>query len=273
MVRKILICLLLCSCASLHNSNLAQPIASDSDGKTSQKGLVMSSEEMTDLSSEYFASFDFTIENTSSSFLKIKSLKLDFGDPDVNQKVQIPKGRELISWAAAAQQNRNIRDYNTRLVLDSLVVLGAGAIATGNNAATIGGAVVGGGALATSATRDVLSRKERVEKSELGADPSQQDSMVPSTHLAAGSFIVPPGMHAKKWVTLYTENPNAIPFINTAKLTVEFEDGTREESLLVLRKYIGSSKWQKNHPQPERVNADAVNVKRTPRMPRTVTSQ
>jgi hypothetical protein len=136
------------ACASVQQSNVAEPEQKGSNKEVSAAGLVISGEENADLSSLQFAEIDFTFENRTHDWIRIKKVTLDFGDKAINQEIQIPVGEDLVAWARAAQQLKAISDYNTSLVLGSILVAGSIAAGASNDPSVrvIGGAAALGSA-------------------------------------------------------------------------------------------------------------------------------
>lgn len=233
MFKKVVLSILLCSCASIHNGYYAK---NESGESTSKSPLSISSKEIKSLGSKHFVNFDFTIENNTNTFIKITRATLEFPDPRINANVKVPRGRELIAWADAAQQNQQISDYNASLILGSVTVMGLGLMMTGNDSLMVGGAIAAVGASSADAVRTVVRTQQEIEKSVQYPTASQYNDILPYSHLYAGSFDVPPGLHVKKWITLYTPYPTAINAIRTGKLTLEMDDGKKEVLTVRFRK-------------------------------------
>ncbi len=246
----ILVCFtaFLASCASLHNGNYAQTIDANSANKAAnsigtkaplKSGLIISGEENTELASDYFTALDLTFENTTNDWIRIKSVKIDFGDETLNKEINFPVGQDLAQWANSAQQRSEIKSYNTSLVLGAITA-GAGTVGTlssDKTARNVSLATMGAGGLALTATS--LSKTSH----SLG-----EAALVPKTHLLAGAFTIPPGLHVRKWITLYTRNPLKIPYASNVTLTLNEADGTNEKVLLHFRKFnLASSDWQRKH--------------------------
>lgn len=232
-ISTLLASMLLASCANLHNGNFASPEGSDSSRK-STSGIVISGIENDDLSSEYFGEIDFTFENTTADWVRIKNITIDFDDPTINKAVRVPVGSDLISWAKAAEQDKQIRDYNTSLVLGSVMTVGAFAAGASHNPGVRG---LGADALIGSAGGlTLMGLREERENAELA-------KLVPPSHLMSDDFVIPPGLHTKKWLALYTKDPHSIPFISTVTISYSLENGKTERAKLKFRSAY-SSKWQ-----------------------------
>jgi hypothetical protein len=63
---------------------------------------------------------------------------------------------------------------------------------------------------------------------------------VPDTHLMAESFVIPPGMHAKKWITFYTNLKK--PRIQNLTVIYTLDNGRTERARLAFRSL--DSRWQ-----------------------------
>ena len=226
--------LFLCSaCATVNNSHYAEPEQKGDSKHSSAAGLVISGAENTTLASDYFGVIDFTFENQTSDWIRIKNVTLDFGDKATNDAVKIPIGNELIAWARAAEQNKAIKDYNTALLLGSVMAIGLTAASVSNNQGLQAtGALAAFGATGGLAVVSVRDEKQKAELAKL----------VPSTHLMSDDFVVAPGLHAKKWITLYTREPNKIPIIKTVTLIYTLENGHIERAKLKFRDLV--SEWQ-----------------------------
>lgn len=246
--KKVLILMLaanfVAACAGIHNGKYAQNQTNgevgSSDKRKTSSGLLVSGEEIKSMSTKYFAQLDFTFENTSSKWINIKSVKLDFGSQLANEGINIPVGAELLAWGEAARQRKAISDYNTNLALASLVAVG-GLTAAKSNSPQLktGGAVVAAGGLTALAVNDISNELNSLELAKL----------VPDNHLLSNNFVVPPGMHAKRWVTIYTEKPYEIPFVTQVTLIVTLQDGKVEKLILPFRSGgLTSSVWQNGHP-------------------------
>ena len=221
--------IVLVNCASIHQRYEALP----ADPGAPPPELAVSSEENRDLSSEYFGEVNFTFENKTKKWIRIKKVSLDFNDPVINKAIRIPIGADLVAWAKAAQHNKEIHDYNTALVLGSAMALGAGiALSNGNPTIHSAGAVTLVGSTLSLATLDLLEQKNRLRSS----------GLVPDSHLLSDEFVVPPGLHTMKWITFYTENPHSIPYISKMQMTLTMEDGHQEKIDVPFRTYASS--WQ-----------------------------
>lgn len=235
---------LLNGCASIHSGQYAQPIdslgnATVTKNHSTNLGLIVSGQENEKYSNRFFGNIDLTFENTSSKFIRIKSVKLEFNDPKITQSVKIPVGADLVAWSEATQQRNAIRDMNTAMALGAVAAIGGAtaSLASDSNlratGATLGAAAAGG--LTMKALNSSVSQVELAR-------------LVPKTHILADDFVVPPGLHTKKWVTLYLPNPEETPFVQEMYISYTTDDGKSEKVLLPLRDKRTRSEWQAKHP-------------------------
>ncbi|MCC6137102.1 MAG: hypothetical protein IT287_00595, partial [Bdellovibrionaceae bacterium] len=198
----------------------------------------ISSREINDLSSKHFALYDFTLENTSSDFVKVKSARLDFGSDTLNSQMVILRGNDLVSWADAAQQQRAINDYNTQLALASVSLLGIGVMMAANEDMNVilPAAAVAAASASASDAHALLKYKQSLEQTRLHTKVSAYEQAVPYSHLYSGAFSIPPGLHTKKWLTVYSPQTQNLAIIKSAQLILDFEDGRQESLTVTLRK-------------------------------------
>lgn len=248
----LVIAIYLQGCASIHSGQFAQPVdsagvAEKTIGHSTGLGLIVSGKENENFSNRFFGNIDLTFENTSSKWIRIKKVVLEFSDPKINQAVRIPVGADLVAWSEATQQRNAVRDANTALALGTIAAIGAGtaALANDNNVRAAGATLgaVGAGGLSIHGIRAVNSQLELAR-------------FVPKSHILSDDFVVPPGLHAKKWVTLYVPEPEKIPFVQELYISYTTDDGKTEKVLLPLRDKKTRSEWQAKHPDllelPER---------------------
>jgi hypothetical protein len=226
------------ACASTHSGAFAIPV--DASGRvlpssTHLSGLVISSRQLTELSSRDFGVVEVTFENPSSHWVRIKTTALDFGSEARNAAVFIPAGDDLERWHEGTKRRNDIRDTNTGIALE-LLFAGAAlmAVAGGHSSVGAGGALVAAGTAGVIAGRDI---KDRVEN-------AQTASIYPATHLMTVPFAVPPGLAVKRWVVLNAHATQATGCINYASLAYDTEDQKQERVRLSFADF--SSEWQES---------------------------
>lgn len=245
------LCSMLTGCASIHSGKYAEEGFSKSKtgGKVigGRNGLIVSGEENQQLASEHFAAFDFAFENTTSKWIRIKSASIDFGDAAVNDKVKIIVGRDLVAWSEASAREAAISSHNTAVVLGAIAAVGAATAMSSQdpNVAKAGAYTFLGSSAALSVT-GMLQRRSEVEKARV----------VPESHLYSQDFIVPPKLHTKKWVAIYTEEPFAIPFIQKIIIRYQLETGETDTATIPFRDFTRATRWQKGHPDIKKLKAE-----------------
>lgn len=238
--------LLISGCASVHNGNYAkvEGVAAESqkkeDSRRTASGLVVSGQEIRDFSSKFITQIDLTFENKSAKWIHIKSVKLDFGSNEANEAISIPVGADLEAWVSAAKQNQAIKDYNFNLAMASVGVAGAGlAAGSSNSTQRNAGAFALAGASTALTINTVRSSLNSIELAKL----------VPDSHILSSNFVVPPGMHTKKWLAVYAEKPYNMPYIDSVTLEITTSDDKVEKLKLPFRTgSLSKSTWQKDHP-------------------------
>jgi hypothetical protein len=237
--------LLLSACASIHNGNYAEVVgetkAKGTDARPSKNGILVSGKEIDSLSSKYVTAIDFTFENSTSDWMEVKKVDVSFGNPTLDKTINFPVGNSLVAWADSAKQLEAISAHNTAMILGAITAMGTVATSSRNsNTSQLGSAVALGGAMAITAD-SVSKTKNNLELSKI----------VPTSHLFSEGFVIPPGMHTKKWVTLYTAKPLDIAYVEAIYLTMHLGNGATEKIKLNFRNNPWSdyqlSKWQNGH--------------------------
>lgn len=250
MLHRMLLPLLLFGCASIQDAHVATPVDEQGnlakDART-RSGLVISGEELSDYASSNFGLVEITIENRSSEWLRLSRIALYFGGPEQNAAVYLPTGSEISAWYSATLQRNDIRASNSASVLEALFLLGEtaaviGAV-SGKPAVSAAGGATALGALTISAVDAQAERVSSVEHVEA----------LPSTHLLALPFSVPPGLFTKRWVLLNTRDTGT-PCLRQVLLDYDVQSGglalgagqrsSRERVLLKFRYAGDRSSWQ-----------------------------
>lgn len=235
---------LLAGCASVRNDYVAHP-HDPATGKWAARGgetpsgLVVTGEERTQYSSDYFGVVDVTFENTTDRWIHIKSVRLRFDGPEYDRTVSVPEGEQLRSWARATHQRLAVSRHNreTALALVALAGMTAG-LASDNRAVRATGGVAAAGALGALAVDEANQAVERAEQPAAPHTPAYYD-----THLLAVPFSIPPGLFAKRWVTLSTAGA-AAPCVRSMIIDYDIEGGKREHVYLPFRTSRNGSDWQ-----------------------------
>ncbi len=226
----------------------------NSDKTATDHGVLVSASENKDLSSEYFTLVDLTFENKSPEWVRIKKIDINFGNEKANADIRFPVGQDLVDWAQSAQQVKAIHDYNVAMAFTAVGVTGA--VMSRHSAASTSGA---GMAMAAGAGM-VLSAQTISNK----LDDLQRAKVVPEDHLLSGSVAIPPGLHKKKFITLYAKKPKEIPYVEKMAVTMTYDDGKTESVIIRFRQvnYAGMSAWQRGHLEAKAAGDKAVSYQR-----------
>lgn len=230
-------------CATVRSGNYAVPTKESQSSRyegTTKLGVRITGQEDIMLSSGHFAVVNFTFENRSRKWVSIKNVQLDFEDPVLNKEVVFPVGAQAAAWGKAMQEIAAVDAANTAAVLGTIMAVGAvaGSVSENRNVRTAGAL-----GFATSATMLTAgAAMSEVNRAKLAA-------AVPDSHLLAEAFEIPPGLHVKKWILLYTENPYSIPYAETVLIKYDTANGRSEAAKLAFRQNRDASRWQLSHSQ------------------------
>lgn len=242
----VLVVLLTYSCASAHSGNYAVNVKKP-DAKTrlikpkalpSKQNIIISGYEERSLASKYFTLLFFTLENTTSKWIEINELKIDFGSPVLNSEIKILFGKKLTSWYRAASKQKSIKQYNRGALLGVIAAVGIGmaSVSTDYSVEKLGAL----GAISAMGIQSVGSVMNNLKA-------FSSAKVVPTNHILSKKFLIPPGLFTQKWVALYTERPYKIPYVNKISLNYKTSSGEVKKTLLKFRssdrKWL--SPWQK----------------------------
>jgi hypothetical protein len=229
------------NCATVHNGEYAIPVDQKGHHKidfNTKTGLdlIISSIEYESLSSKYFGVINITFENKSDEWVKIKKIIIDFGNDDKNKNIKITSGNELHYWAKSISKKREIAEFNKKIILGSIGIIGLG-VAGGtknSNLKNIGSALFLGAATSLAVTE--YNRN---------LNKIQNPRIFPENHLLSANFAIPPGLFVKKWIVLNSKNYRKTKIIDKVYLRCITEEGKSEKFKLVFRNFIQSnSLWQ-----------------------------
>jgi hypothetical protein len=215
-------------CASIQSDYLATPV--DASGRLSTRartfsGLVVSGEEVSRYASRHFGLIEITFENRSEDWVHIQRLGIDFGETVGNSNVTLPEGPDLDAWYRATLQRNDIEDTNAAAALGGLLLLGE-TVAVVGSVSHQHEAVAAGGALALAATTVATAQAYDADIQSV-----ERVRPLPSTHLLAVPFGVPPGLFAKKWVLLNTRG-STTPCVRRMLIDYDVAGVGRERVLL-----------------------------------------
>jgi hypothetical protein len=224
-------------CAEIHSGAYAFPV--DTAGRIAPRehlrsGLLISSRQVSDLSSRYFGAVEVTFENRSSEWVRIQQVALEFGSPERNAAVAITAGEDLQRWQEGTQRRNDIRDAN-RATATELLLFGAVVATAAGGRSPVGaaGALVGAGTAAAMTASEMEGR----------ASAAETVSLYPAHHLLTLPFSVPPGLAIKRWVVLNTPARRALGCISHADLMYTTDRDLNERVRLSFG--APSSEWQR----------------------------
>ena len=215
------------------------------EGKMSS-GLIISGEEAETASTDYFGTLEFVFRNPTEEWIRVKKIKLSFGNEEIDKNIFIPVGDDLYNWQKAYLKEIEINNVNrNRFLATTAFLSGAVSIAANNNKTRDVANVALITSIAATALNDInySGKVEGIEK-----------TIYPEDHLLAGNFGIPPGMFVNKFIVINSKNNSKIGYLYQVKITVEMENGTTDTFILPFRKnpYKGrgeitnKSNWQKD---------------------------
>ena len=168
-------------------------VMSNSSDKSSS--LLVSVDEDSSISDKYYAFLEYTFENTSTDWIKVKVARLGFE----NSTTEILVNDRLSSWLEGVELKLKKNQHNTAVILGSVAAVGGIAAATSSNGniqvAGLGAMV---GVTGAAVAIDVGNARRRAQSGEKGLN---QTVNVPKTHVFV-PFEVAPGSYVKRWVVV-----------------------------------------------------------------------
>lgn len=200
--------------------------------------IVVSATLNSDLSSEYFGYFDFTLENKSDKWLTVSRIKISFPDSFQNYNIRFVTGKEFLLWQSAMKKIIAINQQNKETALATIAALGYGLAAFSGNRtlSTIGGAA----ALGAAGTYGASQYNQRI-------DSLENAKMFPENHLLGDSLVIPPGLFVDRWLLVNSQNHDQMEYVTSMKIELESTDGRVRNLLMKFRPTRSSStpKWQR----------------------------
>ena len=232
---------ILFGCASIHTGKYATQVEKQGDkveqkGKITKLGLIISGRERKELSSRYFGLLDFTFENCTQNWIRIKRIDISFGNDVIDENISITSGDDIIYWQRAIKYRNIIDDQNTKALFGAIAVLGMGfAIAGDSQELRTLGAATGLGAITSLSVHQYNKNMADIESAEI----------FPASHILAEGFNIPPGLFTKKWILLNSKNHKKIGFIKYIFIKYTLDNGKSEKIKLNFREGV-MSRWQRD---------------------------
>ena len=243
------------ACASVHYNQFAEELSLDKSENPKNKDLKISTALINKLCSEYFGMVNLTFENKTDKWIRIKGVKVYFKDELIEQNVKITSGADILHWKKPMMSKLEIDDFNRKLLMGSLAVLGAGisSFSSDKYMEMAGGAVLLGSLTSLS-----------VNEYNKHIDTLENSRIFPENHLLYEDFVIPPGLFTKKWLLLNTQSHEEIPYIKNVFLEIEEDNGTIRNYKIKLRNRSDKPVWQKNtwKKNKERIKKERKEIKK-----------
>jgi len=196
-------------CASYQSGNYADIVSGTHPSSTPITGNLDSA-----LTTEHFALINFSFGNMTKEWLRVKKVRLDFRDENLNKKVNVVVGQDLVTWAEAINYKRAIDQWNKQIILGTIALAG-NIVANIDKNSPLGhvGATTdafASGMLAGNIIVDTINDLERAK-------------LFPQTHLYQ-PFSVPAGLYTNRWILLQIKKED-IP--SHVYFDVEYLDGKK----------------------------------------------
>ena len=204
--------LIISGCAMTHPG-----IRGTSNKKDSQ--LVVSVDENTTLSDDFYGFFEYTFENLSEKWKRIKVTNVGF--PDFEN--HIPVNNDLSAWIEGAELKFKKSRHNMGLLLGSVLAVGGVVAGTSDNKTTQ--AVGGGAAIAAAGTAMAVGVSDSMIALNAGQKGLHGTVNVPKTHVLV-PFSVAPKSFVRRWIVLKTpKQENNLKTKKGNELLIGLQDG------------------------------------------------
>ncbi len=198
-------------------------------------GLSVSARELADFSSPYLGVVLLRFDNPTADFVQIDSISLAFG-PALDEHVSIPVGSQISGWGEAIAMRTSSR-FAARHALFPYSP-------TGNILSDVDRFEQSRflrGATAPSSEQSLTAPNMHTLSASAGVNPAE---LVPSDHLLAGPFSVPPMLFATKWL-LVESDARIGACLERMVVTVQAAQRPPQRLLVQFRdKTLTQSRWQ-----------------------------
>lgn len=202
--------LLLSACATVHPGEFAKPVSGETD-----KGLLISGEQLNDSNEEPFQLVGITFENQTDQWLRIEKVDVVISAKNVTSH-SLVLGKDLVYWAEAKAARAALKEKENRL---ALAMLGGAVAATAGAASRNDTLLLSGVGVYLAAGTWAISDSVRAEV-RAGENPKT----VPDTHIHT-PFSVPGQGFMRRWVLLNI--PRGEAFVTVA-VNIQYTDGRSE---------------------------------------------
>lgn len=199
-------------CASYQAGNYAEVVSGEHPEKAPISGLKDET-----LSTRNYVMVNFTFGNESDEWLRVKKVRLNFDDQEMNKNINIVVGEDIFTWAESIQHKVEVDQWNRDILLGSFafVAVAASAAGSGSNSPELQVAGLGlyGASAGIIAANGIIDKVNELERAKL----------FPRTHLYS-SFSVPAGLHSQRWILLQVKDAIVPDHVN---FDIEYLDGKR----------------------------------------------
>jgi len=224
------------ACDPIQSTYVATPIDTQghaSDKETTKAGLVLSGQELPELSSPTLGAIEVTFENRSNRWLHVRDLAFSFGSDAVNQSILVPSGTDLDAWMDTVAFYDRFRTHGTGMATRSLSVAALASSLSGRSSR-----------LARAPYAAPLSVAELSALRIANDNAALEALRLPAEHLLASPISVPPGLFAKRWILFYTPDPRKTGCVRRMQLGYRLDEGQVEYVSLRFREAQSFSPWQ-----------------------------
>lgn len=209
-------------CASNHSGYLAKD---QSQNKAGDKTLVVSAEQSTNLSSEYFGYVTITFENLTGNWLELSDMKVEFFDNGHEINISAIKGKKLAQWQRSISSRNAIRNHNESLALSGMLLLGTVAATRSDRS------------LSEKGLNTMVASAGVITAKSLGNDVEKinNSQSVPDSHLA-NDALIPPMLSTKKWIVFNSLKPNELNDLGKFRLTFRDQNNKKYKYSVKYRK-------------------------------------
>lgn len=202
-------------------------------------GIVISAKLNSDLSSEYFGYFDFTLQNNSDKWIRISKVNVSFPDSGQAERMRFVTGKDFQLWQEAMRKVIAVSQANEKTAMATIAALGYGLAALSGNQTL---QTVGTAAFAGAAGSYGYQQYGKWQ------DSLQRAKMFPENHLMGDTLTVLPGLFVDRWLLINSKDHDKSPYLTRLFVDIETVEGIKERFTLDFRKAWdpGDAKWQQS---------------------------
>lgn len=213
-------------------------------GKVTDNGIKVTFERNLNHCSKYFGNFSFMLENHNDDFLRVSSVKFDFGSSKKNDNVNLITGEKLILWLEAhSDKIYSKRAVNKALSLGVSVVSDmVSTIASDRNENVSKGARVAGEFADATYAYNVIQGDSEIS----GLTKALHSNLIKTPYYIAPSF------KTEKSIVFHSKNNSEIGPVQEFDIVITYEKGMKDTIYCWLD--LDDEKWnwdRGNYVSPE----------------------